>query len=169
MRTVEITVGAFMIAGIVSLLILALQVSGLANFFVSKTGYQIRAEFTNVGGLKERAKVSLAGVVVGRVTKIDLDPVSFNAIVDMVIDDREAPKLPSDTRASILTSGLLGDNYIGLSPGFDDKAYLKAGDVIDVSNTDSALLLEQLISKFVAGQATNNSTEGDKNVLRSDK
>jgi len=157
MKTLEITVGAFMIAGIAALLMLAVEVSGLSHICKEESGYQIKAEFTNIGGLKVRAKVSVAGVVVGRVTHIQLDPESFNAIVNIKIIEQRAPNLPLDTKASILTSGLLGDNYIGLTPGFNDQAFLKQGDLIEVSNTDSAFLLEQLISKFVAGQASSNA------------
>lgn len=150
MRTVEITVGALMLAGIVSLLMLALQVSGLSNFFREEPGYRVKAEFSNIGGLKIRAKVSIGGVVVGRVTKIELEPKTFNASVIMAIDPKWVSHLPEDTRASVLTAGLLGDNYIGLTPGFDDESFLKEGSVIPVSNTDSAVILEQLISKFLA-------------------
>ena len=85
-RTIELWVGIFMILGIASLLMLALQVSGLSNSLLTNSGYKVYAEFRNIGGLKVRAKVSLAGVVVGRVTKISLEPNSFNAIVEMVLD-----------------------------------------------------------------------------------
>lgn len=151
MRTVEITVGAFMVAGILSLLMLALQVSGLSHFFKPDQGYHVKAEFSNIGSLKVRGKVSVAGVVVGRVVNIKLEPQTYNAEVTLLVDPARVGKLPSDTRASILTSGLLGDNYIGLTPGFDETE-LKEGDMIEISNTDSAVVLEQLISKFVAKQ-----------------
>lgn len=153
-KTVEITVGLFMVAGILSLLMLALQVSGLSNFFRDEPGYRIKAEFTNIGSLKNRAKVSLAGVVIGRVTKIELEPDSFNATATLAIDPKRVAFLPEDTRASILTAGLLGDNYIALTPGFNQQAFLKEGSVIAVENTDSAVILEQLVSKFVANQAS---------------
>lgn len=153
MRTVEITVGAFILFGILSLLMLALQVSGLSHFFKEEPGYHVKAEFTNIGGLKVRAKVSLGGVLIGRVVKISLEPETFNADVWMAIDAKQVDKLPIDSRASILTAGLLGDNYISLTPGFDDKEFLKEGDVIPLGNTDSAVILEQLISKFVAGES----------------
>lgn len=158
-RAVESAVGLFLIAGIVSLLVLALQVSGLSNLFETDNGYKIKAEFTNLGGLKTRAKVSLAGVVVGRVLHIALEPDSFYATVTISIDPRRVQNLPEDTRASILTAGLLGDNYIGLTPGFSTTAFLKEGSIIPAENTDSAVVLEQLIAKFVAGQANKS---GDK-------
>ncbi len=158
MKTVEISVGAFMVAGIAALLMLALQVSGMGNFFQKESGYQVRAAFSNIGGLKVRAKVSVAGVVVGRVVSVVLDPTSFDAEVIMIIDPKRlGGKLPVDTRASIMTAGLLGDNYIALSPGFSEKNFLQEGSVITVDNTDSAVVLEQLISKFVANQV---SSEG---------
>jgi len=157
-RTIETTVGLFFIAGIISLLMLALQVSGLTNIFEEDNGYKVKAEFTNLGGLKVRAKVALAGVTVGRVTEIALDPESFNATVTLSIDPKRVQNLPEDTRASIFTSGLLGDNYISLTPGFDTTSFLKDGSMIVAENTDSAIVLEQLVSQFVAGQA---SKKGD--------
>lgn len=153
LRTVEITVGVFIIAGILSLLMLALQVSGLSHFFKTENGYQVKAEFSNIGGLKPRAKVAVAGVVVGRVTKIQLEPDSFNATVWLSIDPSRVQSLPSDSRASILTAGLLGDNYISLTPGFSEKP-LKDGGFISVMDTDSAIVLEQLVSRFLANQVS---------------
>ncbi len=152
-RAVEVTVGLFVIAGIVSLLMLALQVSGLTHLFEEESGYKVKAEFTNLGGLKIRAKVSLAGVTIGRVTHIALEPESFYATVTLSIDPTRVQNLPEDTRASIFTSGLLGDNYISLTPGFSTST-LKEGSIIIAENTDSAVVLEQLISQFLAGQAT---------------
>lgn len=157
-KTVEITVGLFLIAGILSLLMLSLRVSGLTNFFEKDNGYKIKAEFSNLGGLKVRAKVSLAGVVVGRVTEIALEPKTFYATVTLSIDPNRLQNLPEDSRASILTSGLLGDNYISLTPGFDTKDFLKAGSLIAAENTDSAIVLEQLVSQFMAGQASKTDT-----------
>jgi phospholipid/cholesterol/gamma-HCH transport system substrate-binding protein len=159
LRTVEITVGAFMIAGILSLVMLALQVSGFGHSFNQETGYKVQAEFTNIGGLKVRAKVSVAGVVIGRVVKIQLEPKTYNASVWLSIDSARVAGLPADSRASILTSGLLGDSYISLTPGFSDES-LKDGDVITVGNTDSAIILEQLVSKFLANQVNSKSAVG---------
>jgi len=153
---IEIAVGLFLIAGIVSLLVLALQVSGLSHFFKEEGGYKIQADFSNIGGLKIRGKVSVAGVVIGRVVKIQLDPTTFNATVTMAINPNRSGHLPTDSRASIQTAGLLGDNYISLTPGFD-ITYLKEGDRIPVENTDSALVLEQLVSQFLANQASKSA------------
>lgn len=157
-KAVEVTVGLFLIAGIVSLLMLALHVSGLTNVCKKDNGYKIKAEFTNLGGLKVRAKVSLAGVTIGRVTDITLEPDSFYAMVTLSIDPTRVQNLPEDTRASILTSGLLGDNYISLTPGFDTKTFLKSGSIIVAENTDSAIVLEQLVSQFMAGQASKDKS-----------
>lgn len=156
MRTVEITVGVFIVAAILSLLMLALQVSGLSYFFREEPGYKIKAEFSNIGSLKVKAKVTLAGVVVGRVVNIQLEPETYNATVWFAVDPNKINRLPIDTRASILTAGLLGDNYISLTPGFDESTFLQAGDSIAIGSTDSAVILEQLVSKFLAGQASTN-------------
>ena len=158
LRTAEITVGLFMIAGILSLLMLALQVSGLSFFLKEEPGYKIKAEFSNIGALKVRAKVSLGGVVVGRVVKIALEPETFNATVWMAVDPSRVDNLPLDTQASILTAGLLGDNYISLTPGFNEEQHLKEGDTIPIGSTNSAVILEQILSKFLAGQATKDNS-----------
>ncbi len=161
MKTVEITVGIFMVAAILSLLMLALQVSGLSFFFKEDGGYKIKAEFSNIGSLKIKGKVTVAGVVIGRVVNIKLDPDTFNATVWLAIDPIHAKKLPYDSRASILTAGLLGDNYISLTPGFEENKFLQEGDIIPMGSTDSAVVLEQLISKFLAGQASGGSKKSD--------
>lgn len=168
MRTIEIAVGAFIIAGIISLLMLALQVSGLSHFFKEETGYKVYAYFENIGSLKNRAKVSVAGVVIGRVCEIELDPVSFNAKVTMCLDDNRSDKFPTDSQMSIMTAGLLGDNYIALVPGFNDSEFLQEGSHIPIENTHSAMILEKLISKFLANQVSsdqnnNKNKEKDKN------
>lgn len=159
MRTVEIAVGALIIAGIASLLMLALQVSGLSNLFERDSGYKVYAYFENIGGLKIRAKVSVAGVVIGRVCAIELDPISFNAKVTMCIASDRIDKFPSDSQVSIMTAGLLGDNYIALVPGFNDSEYLSDGSYIPIENTHSALLLEKLISKFMANQVSGDQSK----------
>jgi phospholipid/cholesterol/gamma-HCH transport system substrate-binding protein len=143
-RTVEIWVGFFMLAGILALLMLALKVSGLTNTMRSQ-GYVVSANFDNIGALKPRAPVSLAGVKIGQVTRVDLDTGSFKAVVFMRIE-KQQDKLPSDTSASIFTEGLLGSNYISLTPGFDET-FLKNGDVIQ--DTRSALVLENLIGQLI--------------------
>lgn len=153
LKTLEISVGLLIIASIISLLMLALQVSGLSYFAHEEAGYKINAEFANIGGLKVRAKVSVAGVVIGRVSNIELNPKTLNATVWMSISPKQANELPIDSRASILTAGLLGDNYVSLSPGFSDNDFLKEGSTIPIVNTDSAVVLEQLISQFLATQS----------------
>jgi len=148
---VEISVGAFMVAALLALGMLALKVSGLQSTFQEDRGFHISTEFTNVGGLKIRSKVSMAGVIIGRVTRISLDPSTFNAKVDMLIDDRFR-EIPDDSRVSILTAGLLGDNYVNLNAGFSDQ-FLKEGSALPLENTDSAMVLEQLIEKFLGQKA----------------
>jgi phospholipid/cholesterol/gamma-HCH transport system substrate-binding protein len=143
-RTVEIGVGFFMLVGILALLMLALKVSGLGNS-MGVNGYEVKANFDNIGGLRPRAPVSLAGVRIGQVTQIDLDPASFKAVVTMQIE-KQQNKLPSDTAASIFTEGLLGANYISLTPGFNETV-LKNGDAIQ--ETHPALVLENLIGQLI--------------------
>lgn len=142
-RILEISVGLFMLAGLAALFALAFQVSGLARLS-SADHYAITAEFDNIGGLKERAPVRVAGVTVGRVNKIKLDPKSFKAEVVLWLD--KSNQFPSDTSAKILTEGLLGANYIFLSPGFEESA-LVDGSVI--ADTQPALVLENLIGQLL--------------------
>ncbi len=160
-RAIEMTVGAFILAAILSLAMLALKVSGLQTAFQEEKGYRVSVDFANVGGLKIRSKVTMGGVLVGRVSQITLDPMSFNARVDLVIEDT-FPNIPEDSRASILTAGLLGDNYISLTPGFSD-ASLKEGSRIELENTDSAMILEQLVEKFL-GQKAMEGPEDKKKI-----
>lgn len=155
-KTIEITVGLFMLAGILALLMLALKVSGLSNT-VGFEGYQVSANFDNIGSLKVRAPVTIAGVRVGQVTQIRLDPGTFKAVVTLKID-KNKNAIPEDSSASILTEGLLGSNYISLTPGFDDT-YLKEGDVID--STHSALILENLIGQFLFSINKDKDSKGD--------
>ncbi len=140
--TLDLWVGAFVVAGIAALVVLALKVGNLSTYNVSET-YQLQAHFTNVGGLKPTASVRSAGVLVGRVTSITLDTDRYEAKVTMSIDKRY--HFPKDTFANILTSGLLGEQYIGLMPGGDDQM-LKNGD--EFKKTQSAVVLEDLIGKF---------------------
>lgn len=144
MRTVEISVGAFMMAGIFSLFVLAVKVSGF-NVGAEANTYSVYARFENIGGLTVRAKVTVAGVVVGKVSSIELDQKRFSALVRMDID-ANIDQLSLDTTASILTEGLLGGKYIGLVPGADEKV-LNDGD--EITDTQSALVLEELIGKFL--------------------
>ncbi len=140
---VELWVGIFLLLGIAGLVFLAFQVSGLTKSSMSH-GYVMKADFDNVGGLKVRAPVQIAGVVVGRVTDIKLNPQTYKAIATLLIYDNYS--IPSDSTANILTQGLLGSNYLGITPGYAPTNY-KAGDTIE--RTNSALILEQLIGQFL--------------------
>ena len=152
MRTVEILVGAFMVAGFVALFFLAMKVSNL-SMTSSGPGYTLTARFDNVGSLKVRAPVSIAGVRVGRVDAIRYDQDSFQAVVNMRID-AAFDRIPSDTFANIFTAGLLGEQYIGLDPGGSTE-YLVEGDQIE--HTQSALVLEQMIGQFLFSKAEETS------------
>jgi len=143
-RIIEIWVGFFMLFGILALLVLAFKVSGLSSS-IGENGYNITAAFDNVGGLKVRSPVSLAGVHIGEVSAIKLDNVQFKAIVTMKIDSKYK-QLPIDTSASILTQGLLGANYISLTPGFA-QTFLKNNAT--VQDTHPALILEDLIGQLI--------------------
>ncbi|MEQ1743089.1 MAG: outer membrane lipid asymmetry maintenance protein MlaD, partial [Candidatus Nitrotoga sp.] len=118
--------------------------------------YQLQAHFSNIGGLKSQASIKSSGVLVGRVAQISLDPERYEAKVTMTIDKRY--KFPKDTFANILTSGLLGEQYIGLIPG-GDEAFLKTGD--EIKKTQSAVVLEDLISRFLYSKAE-DSTQPNK-------
>jgi phospholipid/cholesterol/gamma-HCH transport system substrate-binding protein len=143
-RAIESFVGLFILAAILALVILAFKVSGLTSFF-QEAGYTVTANFDDIGGLKLRAPVKVGGVMIGEVTGVELDPVSFKAIVKMHIY-KKYNDIPSDSSASILTAGLLGDNYIELTPMYSQQV-LKDGSVIDY--THSALILERLIGQFL--------------------
>jgi phospholipid/cholesterol/gamma-HCH transport system substrate-binding protein len=145
--TLDLWVGAFVVAGIAALVVLALKVGNLSTYNVSES-YELQAYFTNVGGLKPTASVRSSGVLVGRVTGITLDTERYEAKVTMSIDKRY--QFPKDTFANILTSGLLGEQYIGLMPGGDD-VMLKSGD--EFKKTQSAVVLEDLIGKFFTSTA----------------
>ena len=143
-RAVEISVGVFLLAGLCALLLLALRVSGLTVANNTDT-YKLTAHFDNIAGLTTRAKVTMAGVTVGKVLAIDFDTESYTGKVTMEVQKR-VNNLPSDTTASIITAGLLGEKYISFSVGGDDEV-LKDGDVI--YDTQSSLVLEELIGKFL--------------------
>ena len=145
--TLDLWVGMFVVAGIGALVVLAMKVGNLSTYNVSDT-YQLQAYFSNIGGLKPKASIKSAGVLVGRVTEINLDTERYEAKVVMSIDKRY--QFPRDTFANILTSGLLGEQYIGLDPG-GDAVMLKAGEVI--KKTQSAVVLEDLIGKFLYNKA----------------
>lgn len=145
--TLDLWVGMFVVAGIAALVMLAMKVGNLSTYNVSET-YEVHAYFSNIGGLKPKASIKSAGVLVGRVTGITLDTERYEAKVMMSLDKRY--QFPKDTFANILTSGLLGEQYIGLAPGGDEEM-LKAGD--QVKMTQSAVVLEDLISKFLYSKA----------------
>lgn len=144
MRTLEIGVGVLILAGAISLVILAVNVSGL-SLSNNASGYTVSARFENVGGLTERAKVSLSGVPIGEVTAIRIDSRMLMADVEMRIYS-DVDYLSADSSAQILTAGLLGEKYIGITPGFEEET-LKDGSRIE--DTQSALVLEELIGKFL--------------------
>lgn len=150
MRTMEIGVGFLMLAGFLALIVLALKVSGL-NLSEQSGGYKIYARFENIGGLTPRAKVAMSGVQIGEVSSIHLDPKRLEAVVEMRIRP-DVNFLSTDSSAQILTSGLLGEQYIGITPGADDKV-LHDGDTI--TDTQSALVLENLIGKFLFNKVSN--------------
>lgn len=153
-RTLELAVGAFLVAGLLAFAFLAIQVSGL-SFTAPADSYRVNARFENVSGLTVRAKVTLGGVLIGRVTNIRLDQETYSAIVEMAIDGN-VRELTTDTNAAILTSGLLGEKYIGLTPGSDDT-FLKPGDLI--RDTQSALVLENLIGSFLSNKLNEGPSE----------
>lgn len=150
LRTVEISVGAFMLLGILAMAFLAIQVSGLNIKDNSRATYKLTAHFNNVSGLAVRAKISVAGVVIGRVTAISLDPKDTRALVEMSID-KQVNYLTADSIAAIQTAGILGEKYISISTGGDSEI-LKDGD--EIQDTQSALVLEDLIGKFLTSGAS---------------
>ncbi|NOX26830.1 MAG: outer membrane lipid asymmetry maintenance protein MlaD [Gammaproteobacteria bacterium] len=147
-RMTEIAVGLFVAAGIGALVMLAMKVSNLGAFSDTE-GYIVNARFENIGGLKVRSPVRLGGVRVGRVNAINYDQDRYEAVVEMTIADGY-DRLPIDTAANIFTSGLLGEQYIGLEPGAEEE-YLDSGDVIEL--TQSAIIIEQLIGRFLLNEA----------------
>jgi phospholipid/cholesterol/gamma-HCH transport system substrate-binding protein len=146
-RNLEALVGFFVLLGIGALVFLALAAANLGNLGGGAT-YTVQARFDNIGGLKPRAAVRTAGVTVGRVKSISLDGTTFQGVVTMDIE--KGYVFPKDTAAKILTAGLLGDQYVGLEPGGDD-ANLGPGDT--VAQTQSAVVLENLIGQFLTGRA----------------
>jgi phospholipid/cholesterol/gamma-HCH transport system substrate-binding protein len=150
-KGIEVLVGGFVLLGLAGLLFLSLKAANLASFGESK-GYMVTALFDNVGGLKPRAPVRSAGVTVGRVKSIGLDPKTFQGVVTLELNPEV--QFPRDSSAKILTSGLLGDQFIGIEPGGDEKN-LAAGDVI--TSTQSAVVLENLIGQFLFNKAAEGS------------
>jgi phospholipid/cholesterol/gamma-HCH transport system substrate-binding protein len=155
-RNIEAMVGLFVLIGFVAIGYLALKAANLAAMTVGET-YTVTALFDNVGGLKPRAPVKSAGVTVGRVSSIALDPKTFRGVVTIELEKRFA--FPKDTSAAILTAGLLGDQYIGLNPGGDEHD-LAAGDTIRM--TQSAVVLENFIGQLLYNKAAESGTEAGK-------
>jgi phospholipid/cholesterol/gamma-HCH transport system substrate-binding protein len=147
-RKIEILVGLFVTAAIAAFFMLAMNVSNLSSYNGGES-YQLIARFDNIGGLKVRSPVAVGGVRIGRVSDIQYNSETYEAVVSMSIEAKYN-KFPIDTAASILTSGLLGEQFVGLEPGADEE-YLKQGDVIDL--TQSALVLEQIIGQFLYSKA----------------
>lgn len=151
-KTLEVWVGLFVAAGLIALAVLAFRVGNLTVADVSN-GYEVKARFDNIGGLKVKSAVTMAGVRVGRVSAIGFDSERYQAVVTMDIDGRYN-RIPVDSSAAILTSGLLGEQYIGLEPGGSEQ-YLKNGDTLRY--TQSAVVLEKLISQFLFSKAGEGS------------
>jgi phospholipid/cholesterol/gamma-HCH transport system substrate-binding protein len=147
-RAMEIWVGIFVAAGLAALFMLAMKVSNLSGMD-SKEGYKVTAMFENIGGLKVRSPITASGVRVGQVADIRYDNTSYRAEVVLQIDPNYN-QFPTDTSASIFTAGLLGEQYISLSPGAEE-ASLKDGDRITL--TESAIVLERLIGQFLYSKA----------------
>ncbi len=151
-RRIETLVGVFVLLGLAAIIFLALKAANLASFGTAK-GYAVSAKFDNIGGLKPRAPVRSAGVTVGRVTSITLDPKSYQGLVRMEID--HAVQFPKDSSAKILTAGLLGDQYVGIEPGADEKFLEPDARIVQ---TQSAVVLENLIGQLMFDKAASAGT-----------
>lgn len=145
----EVFVGLFVLLTILAFTALAFQVSGLTTFYEPDKGYEISAYFEEIGGLKPRSRVTIGGVQVGRVESINLDAKSFSAHIKMNITSQFKNLIPIDSSASIMTAGLIGDNYIVIDPGADFET-LQQGGVIE--ETYSAIILERLIGQLIFNQ-----------------
>lgn len=152
-KGVDVLVGLFVLLGFAALAFLALRAGNMSSSVGLNDTYSVGARFDNIGGLKPRAAVRSAGVVVGRVTSVTLDPTTYEAVVRIDLDRRY--RFPKDTSAKILTAGLLGEQYIGLEPG-GDSAMLENGAAITL--TQSAVVLENIIGQMLYGRAA----EGEK-------
>ena len=153
-RAVELGTGLFALLGIGSLFFLTTQSTG-GNDFAGTEAYEVEARFQNVGSLKPRAPVAMAGVTIGRVTAIEFDPVMLDAVVSMEIDSRY-DQIPDDSDASVLTAGLLGSQYVGLQAGGSD-IYLEDGG--EILFTQSAVVLENLIGKFLVNSGSDGGED----------
>ena len=150
-KKIEILVGIFVVLGLTAFIVMAMNISNLTSFSSDK-GYTVTAHFDNIGGLRPRAKVTLSGVGVGRVTGISYDKESFRAVVAITLDSK-INYLPEDTQASIYTAGLLGEQYISLEPGAEDEV-LKEGSTLTL--TQSAVVLEDVIGKLMVSFTSKN-------------
>jgi len=146
-KSIEVLVGVFVLLGIAGLVFLALKAANLGTFSSGDT-YTLLAKFDNIGGLKVRAPVRSAGVTVGRVASITLDPKTYQGVVRLQVE--RGVQFPADSSARILTSGLLGDQYVGIEAGAEEKSFA-AGDTI--KQTQSAVVLESLIGQFLFNKA----------------
>jgi len=153
-RALEFWVGVFVLAGILALIMLAFKVGNLTSSDVSNA-YTVEAKFDNIGGLKVKSPVTMAGVRIGRVTGVSFDKKTYQAVVELSIDGRYK-NIPDDSSASILTSGLLGEQYVGITPGGSED-YLKKGDRIIL--TQSALVLENLIGQVMVKLTSDSGTD----------
>ncbi len=153
-RTVELGTGLFALLGMGALFFLTTQTTGGEDFSADKT-FKISARFDNVGSLRQRAPVSMSGVTIGRVTRIEFDPAALDAVVTMEIDARY-DQIPEDSDASILTAGLLGSQYVGLQAG-GSEFYLEDGS--EIMLTQSAVVLESLIGKFLVRGGSDESSD----------
>ena len=153
-RTVELGTGLFALLGMGALFFLTTQTTGGEDFSADKT-FKISARFDNVGSLRQRAPVSMSGVTIGRVTRIEFDPAALDAVVTMEIDARY-DQIPEDSDASILTAGLLGSQYVGLQAG-GSEFYLEDGS--EILLTQSAVVLESLIGKFLLRGGSDESSD----------
>lgn len=161
-RVIESLVGLFLLFAILALMVLAFKVSGLTSLFPAKS-YTVSAAFDDIGGLKVRAPVKISGVQIGEVSDIAMDPVTFKAVVKMQIQS-QFDNIPDDSTVGILTAGLLGDNYVAITPMYA-KTFLKDGS--QIQNAHSAIILEKLIGQFIyrlGNNEKNTSNSGEKNA-----
>ena len=154
-KSIEVTVGLFVVVGLAALLMLAMKVSNLSDL-TGDAGYEVKAHFDNIGGLKVRSPVTMAGVRIGRVSSIEFDQQSYQALVTIMIRP-EFARIPLDTSASIFTTGLLGEQYVALLAGGDER-YLSEGSQIRL--TQSAVVLEELIGQFLYSQGDKEGGSG---------
>lgn len=155
-RTLEILVGFFVCLGVAAIFLLTFRVASLDTVGTGSNNYRITAKFDTIGGLAIGASVRMAGVKIGRVKGISIDPTSFQAVTTLEIDGRQS-NIPQDSTAKILTSGLLGEQYVGLEPGGDDKT-LRNGD--EIKFTQSAFVLENLIGQFLTSMTQKDNNQG---------